>query len=170
MKNKQKISNKAGFSLVEVLISLLVLTAGITGAIVLMTGNIKNHNNTKNQIIAGELVQEGIELIRNYVDQGNMTSLKAAGSVVASIDYTSTAPTSLVDAGRLYFLASSLRYTIDANNSVPTMFYRKIDIDTTNASFVEVKSTVNWNSDGSFPLTCSFTNKCISSIAVFPVL
>lgn len=68
-KNKNILTGKKrGFSLVEVLISLLVLSVGMVSVAVLMTSSIKNSVNAKNQIIAAQLAQEGQEIIRNVRD------------------------------------------------------------------------------------------------------
>ncbi|EKE19313.1 MAG: hypothetical protein ACD_9C00051G0003 [uncultured bacterium] len=58
-------SSKNGFSLIEVLITLMILSVGISAITALMTGNIRTTVNAKNQIIASELAQEGIEMVRN---------------------------------------------------------------------------------------------------------
>ncbi|EKE19523.1 MAG: hypothetical protein ACD_8C00144G0006 [uncultured bacterium] len=55
-----------GFSLVEVLVSLMVLSIGLLGVSALMVGNIKSAANAKDQVIASALAQEGVELIRNF--------------------------------------------------------------------------------------------------------
>lgn len=68
------VTTKRGFSLVEVLFSLLVLTLGIAGVLTLMTGNIKNAVDAKNQVIASQLAQEGYEMVRNLRDNTNLNS------------------------------------------------------------------------------------------------
>jgi Tfp pilus assembly protein PilV len=63
-----KIINKKGFSLGEIMLSIFVLSIGLVGTIGLIANNIKNASDTRDSIIASELVQEGVELVRNIRD------------------------------------------------------------------------------------------------------
>lgn len=67
-------SMKKGFSLIEVLVSLLILSFGLTAIAVLMLNNIKGLQTSKNQIIASMLAQEGVELVRNFKDNSGLNS------------------------------------------------------------------------------------------------
>lgn len=80
MRKNIRINNKKGFSLVEVLISLLILTLGIGAVSALMVQNIKTSETAKNQIIASELAQEGVELMRNYKDNSYKNGVPVFGS------------------------------------------------------------------------------------------
>ncbi|MEI7621826.1 MAG: prepilin-type N-terminal cleavage/methylation domain-containing protein, partial [Candidatus Moraniibacteriota bacterium] len=72
---KQKyFSVKAGFSLVEVLIALLILTMGITALVAMLAKNNKEIIATRDQLIATNLAQEGAELVRNNWDNDNTSS------------------------------------------------------------------------------------------------
>lgn len=72
MKRTRKKTNFAkGFSLVEVLISLLIFLLGISAFSVLMTSNISNSQSAKDQTLAMSLAQEGIEIIRNIRDNND---------------------------------------------------------------------------------------------------
>ncbi|MDP3957109.1 MAG: hypothetical protein Q8Q10_01220 [bacterium] len=57
-----------GFSLGEVLLAAFVLTVGVLALIALMTSSLKQTLESQNAIIATELAQEGIELVRNVRD------------------------------------------------------------------------------------------------------
>lgn len=66
---KQKnISQNKGFSLVEVVIALFILSFGISVIILLATTNIRSTLDAKNELVAMGLAQEGMELIRNIKD------------------------------------------------------------------------------------------------------
>jgi type IV pilus modification protein PilV len=80
-----KLKNEKGFSLVEVLIAILVLSVGITGLLGLMTSNIKDSINSRDAIIASELAQEGIELVRNARDN-NFANGRDVFANIASTD------------------------------------------------------------------------------------
>ena len=67
-KQKRKKITKKGFSLMEILISLFLLSAGLTATAQLMLSGYKNSIDSRNAIVASELVQEGIEVVRNKRD------------------------------------------------------------------------------------------------------
>ncbi|HAR99643.1 MAG: hypothetical protein US57_C0010G0010 [Candidatus Moranbacteria bacterium GW2011_GWC2_37_73] len=175
---------KRGFSLVEVLISLLVLSIGISSVLFLMTANTKNSINAKNQIIASELAQEGIELVRNLKDNGEATldALNALGSPYNDkrIDYTSSALNMGVGTDKRLYLNGGFYTHTNGAGSVPTKFYRTIYLTVTGTKAlstreIEVTSYVTWKNNGfasitGFPGTCNIANNCVSVKAVFPDL
>jgi type II secretory pathway pseudopilin PulG len=66
---KQKINKKTdGFSLLEVIIAIFVITIGIIGVANLISYSISSVAVAKSQIIATELAQEGLEIVRNIRD------------------------------------------------------------------------------------------------------
>ena len=81
---KSQISKK-GFSLIEVLISLLILSTGIAAVVLLMMQSIRSSQTSRDQIIASMLAQEGIELMRNYRDN-NTSSFNTTGIASAEND------------------------------------------------------------------------------------
>ncbi len=58
----------SGFTLVEVMVAVAVLSTGLIGAANLITYNISNSAKAINKTIATNLAQEGIELTRNIRD------------------------------------------------------------------------------------------------------
>jgi len=64
----KKIKNKGGFSIAEVMISSFVLVVGLTAIISLLIENIKQSSDVRSSIIASQLAQEGVELVRNIRD------------------------------------------------------------------------------------------------------
>lgn len=56
------------FSMPEVLLSVFVLTTGLTTIVAVMSGSLRFALNNRDTIIATELAQEGIELVRNVRD------------------------------------------------------------------------------------------------------
>lgn len=57
---------KKGFSLIETMVAITVLVMVITGPITLAANSLKSASISKNNFIAANLAQEGIELIRLY--------------------------------------------------------------------------------------------------------
>jgi hypothetical protein len=65
---KQKKTRRA-FSLGEVLVAAFVLTVGLTATTALIVSSIGNAYDNRDAVIAAELAQEGVELVRNVRDQ-----------------------------------------------------------------------------------------------------
>lgn len=65
MKN---IFNKKAFTLLEVIIVIYIFSMGILGLSTLVIKNIQLENMNKNGLIASQLAQEGLELVRNQRD------------------------------------------------------------------------------------------------------
>lgn len=164
-KNKKAIILK-GFSLIEVLFAIVVLSIGIVSVLVIMGTNIKTSILAKNQIIAAQLVQEGIELVRNLND--NEDSRLVAGTnydgyrvnfdtASTSIDFVSSADY------RLNLVGDSYSYS----NGEATRFSRRIDISDDGEQRI-ITSMVIWNSEGDFPAIadCNTLNECATANSV----
>ena len=66
---KQETSRASkGFSLIETIIALFVLTLGVVGAFVVISQTIRISPSVRQEIVAANLAQEGIEIIRNIRD------------------------------------------------------------------------------------------------------
>ncbi|MFA6466245.1 MAG: prepilin-type N-terminal cleavage/methylation domain-containing protein [Patescibacteria group bacterium] len=63
-----KVKSSAGFTLIELMITLAVFTIGISAALGLAMSNYNNSRDNLDKIIAANLAREGIELIRNVRD------------------------------------------------------------------------------------------------------
>jgi len=72
MKNLQptnyKLQTNLGFTLLETVIAISILTTGVIATIGLMNSGLKQIGFLKNKIVAINLAQEGIELVRNVRD------------------------------------------------------------------------------------------------------
>lgn len=62
--NKQK-----GFTFLELIIAIFLLTVGITGVYGMLSTMIRTSSYVSNQMVAAYLAQEGIELVRNIRDE-----------------------------------------------------------------------------------------------------
>jgi len=67
--NSNKKYNNSGFSITEVVISIFIITIGLVGVLSLVNQNIKAQFINKNNLIASQLAQEGLELVRNIRDK-----------------------------------------------------------------------------------------------------
>jgi len=128
-----------GFTLIEVLAAILVLTIGLVSVLSLVSYNIKQGSQTMNQIIAFNLAQEGIEIVRNIRDtnikQGNDYDLNIANG---NVDYDSGGVVDDID--ELYLISD--KYVHDAG--APTPFKRHIEIDSSAGDHLKVESIVEW--------------------------
>ncbi|MFA5994516.1 MAG: hypothetical protein WC823_06180 [Parcubacteria group bacterium] len=68
MTHRQQTINPRAFSLIEVLFSIVMFTVGILGVVSLINQSMVASMNRRNETIAGQLAQEGIELVRNIRD------------------------------------------------------------------------------------------------------
>lgn len=60
--------NKKGFSLVEVIVVISIITVGLVGVAALVFQNLQIQNLNERYLVASMLAQEGIELVRNIRD------------------------------------------------------------------------------------------------------
>jgi len=172
---------RRGFSLIEVLISLLILSIGITAITILMANNVKNLQTSKNQIIASQLAQEGVELVRNLKDN-NATLFKSDGIDKPSgsdyrIDINTTYGNFSNDSNtdkKLYL--NSNFYIHTSGGGIATKFFRKIKIfNNATDKQVEITCYVSWNSKGFIDellnvdaTNCNIANKCVSTVSIIP--
>jgi type IV pilus modification protein PilV len=176
-------SARQGFSLIEVLVSLFVLSIGITAIAVLMVDNIKNLQTSKNQIVASQLAQEGIELVRNLKDNssdpvingfiaGNYNNYRIDKDML-SVNSTNN------DGEQLLYLNGSFGSFYTHTTGSPTKFFRRIDFIVSGSALPapssrQIKATcyVTWNNTGflamSLPADCNVANKCVSVVSVLP--
>lgn len=169
---------KRGFSLVEVLFALVALSAGIVAIIMLMTTNIKTAVLAKNQVIAAELAQEGIELVRNIKDN-DAAFFVAANFTVADndkyrIDYKSTKDdlksskaTFPTDPDKKLFINTDGFYDHVATGAT-TKFYRKIKIESVGATTnFAVTALVGWGPTlQTFDSNCNVANSCLVTTSI----
>jgi type IV pilus assembly protein PilV len=72
--NSRKNSNQKGFSLLEVLISILILSFGILGMVGLQAVALQANREARLQSVAGTLARELAEMMRGNKDIGNLTT------------------------------------------------------------------------------------------------
>ncbi len=126
---------QSGFSLIEILAVLFVVSMSMLGVISLIIQNIQAQSINKNNLIASSLAQEGIELIRQTRD-ANWRAGRAFDYNLSAgtykIDYRLNAPlpvTSISDA-KIYLQNGF--YVNDTGTEVdisPTIFNREIFLD-----------------------------------------
>lgn len=139
-----------GFTLIEVVVSIFILTVGIVTVVGLITTSAQAIQVVKDSVLAAQLSQEGIEVVRairntNWIQNQAYDAGLAPGSYC--VNYNSTSTDSCADFS-IYFDAAT-GYTHNSGGQA-TPFSRKIDVATTtdaeNVEYIEVRSTVDWDS------------------------
>jgi len=145
---------RQGFSLLEVIIAIFVITTGIVGAMNLINYSISSVAVSKSQIIASGLSQEGLEVVRNIRDTNWAEQFINPGLLwndnLADGDYyVQYNSNSLLRLGANPVLNINsngfyLYNTIEPN----TLFRRKITITNISANEIKVVSEVTWAERG----------------------
>jgi hypothetical protein len=183
--------NKKGFSFVEVLVSVFLITTGVMAAITLFAKEFATLTSSRSQVIAGLLAQEGSEMVRNVRDTNWLQGQKAfaadfpsTSSTECAIDFSNT---QLRCGGavekRLFYtpaFSGSEAYVYlhtRGSGGKETKFKRKITIDyDTNlaetAEEAKVISLVTWaeNFDEIENLSdCNSRNKCAYAESILTI-
>lgn len=160
----KKIQNKnyKAFSFIEVIISVFLITVGMMAVVSLISSTLSNSIDSRNQVIASLLAQEGTELVRNIRDSNWEKDVSSFTGIPnganCAIDYDTIAlscPPAVSNAlqidGNGFYNHSSVT---DAR------FWRRIIISGTTDRIVA--SLVSWN--GSLPPAtigeCNTSSKC----------
>ena len=153
--------NKKGFSFLEVMITVAVLSIGILAMLALIASSIGSSTNSRNSIIASELAQEGIELVRNIRDNNFISNPSDPFiNLDCNCDWKISYDTALSSGGP-YQLNYDSGGFYSHSSGTATKFYRKVGIILgANASRI-ILSTAWWNGDPNAPTPCNIANKCV---------
>jgi prepilin-type N-terminal cleavage/methylation domain-containing protein len=163
-------NNKKGFTLLEVMLALGVITIGLMGVSSLVLQNIQVQDINKNYLVASMLAQEGLELVRNIRDtnflkmdlgydwkNGDLALLNndivrgasIGGFKEYAINYDKTikdVTMSWSDDNTKLFFYNGI-YDHNGLNGVLTPYRRLIRVYNYDY-YLEVHSTVRWNEHG----------------------
>ena len=146
--NVKKFENQkftAGFTLLEVLISLAVITICVVGVFALVQQTISLLPVSEQRLAASYLVQEGVEIVRNLRDTNIINGeawnlgLTSCGAGCEA-DYLSSSLTAW-GAGR-YLLDNGTFYNYSSGS--PTLYKRKITINFSTADVLKITIEVSW--------------------------
>jgi len=143
-------NNRKAFSLIEVITVLFVVSLGLIGVLSLIVQNVKSQSVNKDNLIAYQLAQEGIELVRNVRDS-NWKSGQAwdahldAGTY--SLDYSNWIPSLISGEAPPLYLNSSGFYVHSSGGGSyqETNFSRSISIVHQSSHALNVTATVYWH-------------------------
>ncbi|MCF7795407.1 hypothetical protein K9M50_03545 [Patescibacteria group bacterium] len=159
-----KVLNKAGFSLMEVMSVLFIVMVGMVGVMSLVLQNIQVKEINTNRIIAHQLAQEGIELIRKQRDTNWIVCANAGSSDPSCwlsnieagfnyiVDFNDEYPvkvTSIEDANLFKITSGEFEnmYVHDLT-SQETPFYRMIEIEPMPGNSIYITVNIEWNERG----------------------
>ena len=158
-------SKKLGFTLVEILVAVSILSISILATFTAVQGALRSTNFSEDQIIAYYLADEALEYIRSVRDSNAIRHISALGGGSAHGWLTTISPTCntacYVDVPNNTVTACSsspdscpmLLY--NATNGLyqyttgsPTMYRRSVSITSISATEVSVDVFVSWTAQG----------------------
>lgn len=136
-------NNKVGFTLVELMVVVVVLSIGLIGAMNLVARTFIQARLISSKLVAAYLAQEGMEIVRNIRDtnwiQGNDWDL-GIGDGNQQADYNDQALTAYQNS---FLKFDNSFYTYDSGTD--TKFKRKINIQKSGDE-ISVTVTISWDS------------------------
>ncbi len=143
--------NKGGFSLIEMLVAVVVVTIGVIGVFSMVSDFSRSSQIVRDNFISAYLAQEGIEIVKNIRDinrlQGNSwnTGLDNCHAGCEA-EYDDLMLTQWVDPGRFLYIENSTgNYKYIASplpNDIKTYYRRRITIAQTAVDEIEVQVDV----------------------------
>lgn len=152
---KLNIKDKPAFTLIEVITVLLVISLGMVGTLSLISQNIRSQSINEKTMVAYQLAQEGVELIRNLRD----TNVNIGGGWLGYIatdgdylmDYTDSTPLRWSSEPTELQIDENGMYRYNVVGGVGSGFSRIINIMSTpegHQDFITVTSNVSWQDHG----------------------
>jgi prepilin-type N-terminal cleavage/methylation domain-containing protein len=143
---------RKGFTLVEVLVALFILTTGIVAGLVVVNQGLSATQIAKSRLVAANLVQEGIEVVRNIRDTNwiekeiNPALSWDDGLLVGDWEASYQSQSLESYQGRYLKIDANGFYNYTDGND--TKFKRKITIERINNEQLRVIARVEWRERG----------------------
>lgn len=138
---------KHGFSLVEVIIAVAIIITGLISVVALINSSVSGIRINKSRTIAASLAQEGLEVVRNIRDNNWLAYKRSIGNWrdglangTYRVQYNTEAL--LVFSSTPLQLDSNGFYQYDSG--APTLFYRRIIIETINDNQFKTTCEITW--------------------------
>ncbi|MEK9129808.1 MAG: prepilin-type N-terminal cleavage/methylation domain-containing protein [Patescibacteria group bacterium] len=152
-----KLQTNKGFSIIETVVALSIITIGILGILSLFTQTVSNSELGVNQEIATNLAQEGVEIIRNQRDSNWITEKEEWDDGISEIGYYQVnfkdnntweiKKLGIDSTFQPFYLKNDEIYTHDATGKI-TIFSRQIAIKNDEKDILKITSTVQWTERG----------------------
>lgn len=140
--------NSRGFTLLEVVVAIFILTVGAGAAFTLIQQSLVTVSLAEDRLIASFLVQEGIELVKNMRDTNWLESVPWDDGISAGdweADYLAQGLTDNYDGDYLNIDGNGF-YSYSAG--APTKFKRKINIVKESSAKIKIAVAVEWQERG----------------------
>lgn len=145
---------QTGFSILEIVVAIFIITMGMVGVLSLITQNIQVQYINKNNLIASQLAQEGLELVRNKRDKNWLEGNDWTYGITPGtykVDYTGyIGVVSGVEETRLQQRndAEQEGYYWYGENGANTIFYRLITTSQDSVESLDVSCLMQWEDRG----------------------
>jgi prepilin-type N-terminal cleavage/methylation domain-containing protein len=143
-----KSRHSKGFTLVEALVALVILTVGLIPAFQQATTAVNLSASIRNSLIAANLAQEGVEMVRAFRD-ANWFAVKPFDTGLTGctagclVQYNGAAVTALN--GNPFLRLDPLTGLYQYTQGDESIFHRKLVITSVSANELKVTSEVTWN-------------------------
>jgi len=140
---------KKGFTLIETIVAIFLLTVGVSGSFSLMQKVTSFASTSSSQFVASYLAQEGVEIIRNirdtnYLIKGQVWDNGIGVGTDFRLDYRSRV---FPDAACGTYLQHNGSYYVCSDSSV-SKFRRQITITKPSFDKIVVSVAVSWSDRG----------------------
>ena len=158
--NSYKLKASAGTTIIELTIVLGVIMMGILGVFSLMTQSLGLTRVVSERYAANYLGIEGVEIVKNIVDNNSWGALAAGNYEIAYTDSDPAALSLWSPPGRFLRIRSDGFYSYTPTGTSETPFRRKIEVSYPDCPGVEncedhvrVSSVVSWRTRGEADFT-----------------
>ena len=147
---------KKGFTLLEVIISISVLTVAVGGTYALISQTMRAASLANSKLIAAYLAQEGVEIVRSFRDNNWLTPSSSWKEGLVNggyeVDYNDAALVSFAAEGRYLYIDSANGFYAYLDSpelgGTQTKFKRKITIAEDGDDKIDVIVRVFWQERG----------------------
>jgi type II secretory pathway pseudopilin PulG len=146
---KKEPLKRPGFTLVEIVVVLFIISLGLIGVLTLIIQNIQSQSYNKNNLIAYQLAQEGIELVRKVRDSNWKAHVPYNTNLVDGeyyMDYLDTIPTSSTGPTSLVLKTDNNGFYIHDAAGSDSGFSRKLTIQNlAGGESMRVVAEITWS-------------------------
>jgi len=140
-----------GFTLIEIMAVLFVVSLGLIGVLSLIIQNIQSQNINRRGIVAYQLAQEGIELVRKTRDSNWLIADPWNKNLPPGdfyMDFTNAAPQLLTSPEQANLSKNGEGFFVHSGGISPTPYSRILKIENPGADAMRVFSQVTWSDRG----------------------
>ncbi len=155
-------SLKSGFSLVEAIVAIGVISVGFVGSLVLISKSSAQASVLKDRVVAAHLAAEGIEVVRNIRDTNYLkgspwlTDIPDTTSGIVDYNSDSVDDSDTSDSRKcMNWDGNAYKHAASPSYACSTSFKSHLEIATktetisgNNISYLEIKSIVEWKEKG----------------------